>query len=153
MEISVIFPLVLFTNVNFLKWQNLNLSSFLPLLPLWILDRYCLLSKGMFMTPRFLLKIPLCLSFNLPVFHDPSLRWGYRICFGSLLFTSLFKWPTHLRLFWASTSYKLGYLDFSSRNLFGISCHHLTFSILHKWHIILNDIQNRYSKTSHLYDY
>ena len=60
------------------------------------LDQYHQLSQRMFMTPRFLLMMSLCLSFGLPVLYDPSLSWEYKILFGSLLSSSLFKWPAHL---------------------------------------------------------
>ena len=45
-------------------------------------------------------------------------------------------WPAHFRLHWASILYMPENLDFSGMNLFGIYCHHLTFSIYWKWLII-----------------
>ena len=76
------------------------------------------------------------LSFALPGLHDPSLSWEYRFRFDSLLSSYQFKWPTHLRLRWASISYMPGSLYFYRMNLFGIYSYHLTFSILRKWRII-----------------
>ena len=107
-----------------------------PMMSCWFfqfLNRYYQISKGMLVTSRFLLMMSLCLSFDLPVLYDPSLFWEYRIYFGSLLSSSLFKWPAHLRLRWASISYMLGILDFSKLNVFRINCHHLIFSILRLW--------------------
>ena len=43
----------------------------------------------------------------------------HTICFGNLLFSSLFKWSAHLRLHWVSISYIRWSLDFSRINLFG----------------------------------
>ena len=85
--------------------------------------------------PMFLLMKSLCLSFDLPL-HDPSLCWEYRICFDRLLSSSLFKWPAYLKLRWVSISYKSENLDFFRMILFGLWRHHLTFRMLHKWHII-----------------
>ena len=100
------------------------------------MNSYCQLSKEMFMTPRFLLMMFLYPSFGLPVLCDPSLSWEYWICFWQYATSSLFKWQAHLRFHWASISYIPESLDFSRMNLFGIYCHHLTFSISCKWHII-----------------
>ena len=93
------------------------------------LNRCCQL----FMTLWFLLIMFLYPSFGL-FYVNPSLNWEYRICFGSLLSSKVFKWPAHLSLHQASISYMPGSLDFSRLNLFRICCHYLTFSILCKWH-------------------
>ena len=42
-------------------------------------DDDCLLR--MLMTPKFLLKMSLCLTFSQPVLHNLTLSWEYRICF------------------------------------------------------------------------
>ena len=103
---------------------------------LQFLNRHSQFSKGIFITPRFLLMMSLRLSSGLPVLRDPFRSWEHRICFGSLLSSSQFKLPARLKLHWASISYIPGSLDFSMMNLFGIYCHYLTFKTLRKWYII-----------------
>ena len=49
--------------------------------------------------------------------------------------SSLFNLAAYLRLRLMSISYMPGSIDFSRLNLFRISYHHLTFSILCKWYI------------------
>ena len=79
----------------------------------------------------------LCLSFDQLVLPDSYSSWVYRICFGSLLSSSLFKWPAHLRVCWASIWCMRGSLDFFKMNLFGICCYQLSFSNLCKRRIIV----------------
>ena len=88
------------------------------------------------MNSRFLLMIFIYLCFGLPVFHDPSLSWKYRICFDCLQFSSLFKWPAHFMLRWVSKSYMPGSLDFSKMNLFHKCYHDMKFCILCNWCIM-----------------
>ena len=83
----------------------------------------------------FLLMMQVFLSFGLSVWRDPFLSWECRFCFGYLLSSSLVKWSPYRKLCWANVLYMSGSLYFSRRNLLGIWCHHLTFSILRKWHI------------------
>ena len=80
------------------------------------------------MTPRFLLVMFLCLSFDLHILRVPALNWENRIFFGSLPSSSLFKWPVYLKLRWVSISYMPWSLDFSRMNLFWIHCHHFCAS-------------------------
>ena len=138
LDILILFYYLQFLHRNYsfckLWWQLLSLISNENILLIFYLCFFFVnfwTSFGMFTTLRFLLIISLCLSFGQPVLCDPSQSWEYRICY-----CSLFKWPAHLRLLWVIISYMPESLNFSWMNLFGVCCHHLTFSLSCKWRIV-----------------
>ena len=80
----------------------------------------------MFTTSRNLLMKSFRLNFGRHVFCDSSLNWEYRLSFGSLWSSWLFKWSAYLRLGWTSISYMWEGLNFSRTNLF-VTNWHLVF--------------------------
>ena len=69
------------------------------------LDRYCELSQGKFLTPRFLFMMSLCPTFCQPVLRDPPSSWECSTCFNILHSLSLFQCPAHPCLSSAIISY------------------------------------------------
>ena len=65
------------------------------------------------------LQVSLWLIFVLSVLRDSYLTWAYRICFGTLQSSSLFKGPAYFRLSWVSTTNIPGSLAFFRMNFLG----------------------------------